>query len=62
MRGAGSDELGEVGPVHVEVSGRHAWREAIAEEIGRLAADLSDRREREAVRVDMDAVGAGWPQ
>lgn len=54
--GSEADPTTRTGP------GRPLGRQpALAEEVGRLAADPADAAERRAVMADMDALSTEWP-
>ncbi len=58
----GRNESEAVRAALVEAGRRRGQRSAIAAEVGRLAADAHDARERRAVLADMDSIGADWPE
>lgn len=45
-----------------EAGRRRGRRTALADEVGRLAADLRDGEERRMAMADMDAISADWPE
>jgi len=57
----GRNESEAVREALVEAGRRRTRRSGLAEEVGRLAADPDDTRERLAVMADMDAVAVDWP-
>jgi len=58
----GRNESEAIRTVLLEAGRRRGRRSALAEEVGRRAADGDDARERRAAMADMDAVSPGWPE
>lgn len=58
----GGNESEAVRLALVELGGRHRRRTALADEVRRLADDPQDSAERRADMVDMESVGADWPE
>lgn len=58
----GRNESDAVRTALVEAGRRRVQRSALAEEVGRLARDPRDSRERDAVMDDMDAAGTDWAE
>jgi len=57
----GRNESEAVRAALVEAGERRLRRNALAEEVRRLAADPVDSAERRAVMAEMDAISADWP-
>jgi len=62
LMGEGRNESEAVRTALVEAGRQRVQRSALAEEVGRLATDVRDARERRAVMADMDAAGTEWPE
>lgn len=58
----GRNESEAVRAALVEAGSRRMQRSALAGEVERLASDLEDIDEREAVMADMESVSAPWPE
>jgi hypothetical protein len=58
----GRNESDAIRTALVEAGRRRAQRSALAAEVSRLVADQHDSSERKTALVDMDSVGADWPE
>lgn len=59
--GEGRNESDAVRAALIEAASRRHRRSTLVDEATRLAADVADSSEREAVMADMESVSAEWP-
>ena len=62
LMGEGHNESEAVRAALVEAGRRRRRRSALSDEVGRLARDEADSRERRSVLVEMEAAGTDWPE